>query len=63
MFLLSSITRGLEFWSVNHTSIHENSELKVYKKIKLFGEIFSNWLNDLLGANVSKTFECMYLCM
>ena len=31
MFISFSISRGLEFWSVNHTSIYENSELKVFK--------------------------------
>ena len=34
MFILSSISSGLEFWSVNHTSIYENSELKVFNNIK-----------------------------
>ena len=34
MFTLSSISRGLEFWSVNHTSIYQNSELKISKYIK-----------------------------
>ena len=29
MFILSSISRGLEFWSVNHTSIYENSESEI----------------------------------
>ena len=33
MYSLSSISSGLEFWSANHTSIYENSELKVFKKI------------------------------
>ena len=51
MFILSSVSSGLEFWSVNHTSIYENSELKDFKNIKFFGEISSNWLNDLLGTN------------
>ena len=32
MFLSSSISSSLEFWSVNHTLIYENSELKVFKK-------------------------------
>ena len=31
MFILSSISS--EFWSVNHTSMYENSELKVFKNI------------------------------
>ena len=35
MFILFSISRGLEFWSVNQTSIYENSELKVVKNINL----------------------------
>ena len=34
MFLLSSISRELEFWSVNHTSIYENYELEVFKYIR-----------------------------
>ena len=56
ILVLSSISSGLEFWSVNQTSIYENSELKVLK-IYIFGEISSNWPNDLLGANVYKTLE------
>ena len=46
MLILSSISSGLKFWSVNHASIYENSELKVFKKIRFFGEISSNWTND-----------------
>ena len=34
MFILSFISSGLEFWSVNHTSIYENSELNVFKNVK-----------------------------
>ena len=36
MFILSSVSSGLEFWSVNHISIDENSELKVFKNIIFF---------------------------
>ena len=57
MFILSSISRGLEFWSVNQTSIYENSESKVFKNIKFLSEIINNWPNDLLGTNVYKTLE------
>ena len=57
IFILSSISSGLEFWSVNHTSIYENSESKVFKNIKCLGEISNNWLNDLWGKNVYKTLE------
>ena len=42
MFILSSISSGLEFQSVNHTSMYENSELKAFKMIKMFGKISSN---------------------
>ena len=38
MFILSSISSSLEFWSVNHTSIYENSESNVFKDIKILGE-------------------------
>ena len=57
MFILSSISSGLEFWFVNHTSIYENSEWNVFKNINLSGEIFNNWPNDLLGTNIYKTLE------
>ena len=42
MFILSSISSGFEFSSVNHTSIYENSESILLKKIKLWGEISDN---------------------
>ena len=42
MFILSSITRGLKFRSVNHTSIYENSESKIFKNIKFLGETSNN---------------------
>ena len=57
MFILSSISSGSEFWSVNDTSIYENSELKLFENINLFGETSSNWTNDLLGTRVYKTLE------
>ena len=57
MFILSSVSSGLEFWSLNHTSIYENSELNVFENIKCLGKISSNWPNDLLGINVYKTLE------
>ena len=44
-------SRVSEFRSVNHISIYENSEWKVFKNIKLFGEISSNWPNNVLGTN------------
>ena len=31
------VSSDLEFWSVNYTSIYKNSELKVFKNIKLLG--------------------------
>ena len=34
MFILSSVSSSLEFLSVNHTSIYENSDLNVSKDIK-----------------------------
>ena len=39
MFILCSISRGLEFESVNHTAIYENSESNVFKYIKFSGKI------------------------
>ena len=57
MYILFTISKGLEFWSVNHTSIYENSESKVFKNIQFLCEISNNWPNDLLGINVYKTIE------
>ena len=42
MFILSSISKGLEFWSVNHTSIFENSDSKAFKNIDFLDEISNN---------------------
>ena len=57
MFILFSISSGLEFWSVNHTSIYENYELKMFENIRFLDEISNNWPNDLLGINVYKATE------
>ena len=57
MFILSSISRGLEFCSVNHTSIYEHSKSKASKNTKFLGEIFNDWRNDLLGTDLYKTLE------
>ena len=47
MFTLSFISSNLQYRSVNHNSIYENSELKVFKDIKCLGKISINWQNDL----------------
>ena len=57
MFILSSVSNSLESWSRNHTSIHENSELKIFKNMTFVGKISNNWPNDLLETNVHKTLE------
>ena len=51
------ISSGVEYWPENHTSLYENSELKVLKNIKLLGQISNNLPNDLLATNVYKTLE------
>ena len=57
MFILSSISSRLDFWSVKHTSTCENFESNVFKSIRFLGEISSNWPNHLLGTNIYKTLE------
>ena len=57
MFILSFIFRGIEFWSVSHTSIYENFEFKSLKEIKFLGDISNALPNDLLGTNVYQTLE------
>ena len=42
MLILSSVSSGLEFRSVNHTSKYKNSQLKVFKSIKFLGDISNN---------------------
>ena len=46
MFILSSISCGLRVLInkpyFNHTSIYENSKSKVFKNIKVLGEIYNN---------------------
>ena len=51
---LSLISSGLEFWSINQTSICGNPESKVFKSIKFLGEIVNNWPNDLLVTMYTK---------
>ena len=63
IFILSSISSTVEFWSVNHTSICEKSESNIFKNIKFSGEITNNWPKDILGTNVYKAREfCWQLC-
>ena len=57
MFILSSTSSDLKFWSVNYILIYENSKLKVFENIKYLGEISNNWPKDTLGTNVCKTLE------
>ena len=51
---MSPISSGLEFWSVTHASIYENSELKSFEVIKSLDEISNTWPNELFGTNVYK---------
>ena len=59
IFILSSVSRGLEFWSVNHTSIYENSE-SFFSNTKFLGKISNNWPNDLLEANRKRLLNLVY---
>ena len=57
MFILSSISSGLEFWSVTKLQYMKILNQLFLKRIKLLGEISNNWPNDILGTNVYKTPE------
>ena len=57
MFILSSISSSLEFWSVNLTWIYENSESQVFENIKFLGEISNDWANELLEINIYQPLE------
>ena len=56
-FIWSSISSCLEFWSVNHIWIYENSESQVFENIKFLGEISNDWANKLLEINVYQPLE------
>ena len=56
-FILSSISSGLEFWSVNHISVVENSEFNFLKDITFFSEISDNWPINLFKTSLYKTLE------
>ena len=56
-FILRSIYNGCLFLSVNHTSMVWNSELNVFKGIKLVGVISIELPNGLFGTNAYKNLE------
>ena len=56
-FTLCSVSSGWLFWSVNHTSIYENSKLNVFNGMKFVDAISNELPNALLGTNVYKTLE------
>ena len=57
MFILSSVSSGLDFFSVNHTGLYDNSESNIFKNRKFLVEISIKWPNDLLEKNVYKTLK------
>ena len=56
-FIPSFISNAWLFWSVEHTSIDWNSELKVFKRITFVGEISNKLPNGLYVTNVYKALE------
>ena len=61
MLILSSISSGLEFWSVRHTSIYKHFDSKVFRNIIFLGEISSNLPIDLRETNVYKALESLIM--
>ena len=49
MLILSFTSSGLEFRSVNDTSIYRNYQLKVIKNKNFLGEIYDNLFKQLTG--------------
>ena len=41
--------------------MYKNSELKVFKNIKIFDEISNNWLNDLLGTSETLAYNVNFI--
>ena len=56
LLILSSISSSWQFWSVNHTSIYEKSELNVFKNLKFVYEISNNCPYTFFGTNIYKTW-------
>ena len=57
MVILSSISNGLDFWSVNHTLIYENLESNVmFLNIQNFGMKYLI-IDEMNEINVYKTLE------
>ena len=48
---------GLLFWSVNHTSLNENSTLVVFNTVNDWGAIVINCPNFLSGTNGNENFD------
>ena len=51
ILVLSSISSRLELWSVNHTSVCESFEAKVFKNIKFFGEMSIDIMSNEVTNN------------
>ena len=56
-FILSYISNGLLFWSMNHTLVSSYSELNVFTNTWFVGEISNKLPNGLLGTKVYNTLE------
>ena len=54
IFVSYSISSGVELWSVNNTSINENSALNFFEKMIFLGVISNIWPNDLFEIDVKK---------
>ena len=58
--MLSSISSGLLFWSVNHNSMNWNCALVVFHIANEWGEIVINWPNHLLATKVNNTLDAYW---
>ena len=56
-FIQSPVSNGWMFWYVSHTSMVRNSEVNIFKAIKLVGIISNKLPNYLFGTNVYKIFK------
>ena len=57
MLTLSSISKDSLFWSVDRTSMDENSVFVVLRTVNECGDILTNCPNCLFGTNVNNTFD------
>ena len=57
---LSSVSRGLLFWLLNHTSMDENSVFDVFSIVNEWGDILISCPNYLFDTKLNNTIDACW---